>query len=210
MRTQEKNSAVAEAARSEPTLEELVALVFDARKATLKDSGEAGRWLSPIRVHIFPTLGARPASSLSASDFVRALSPIWHSKPTVAVKAFARRRLVFRKARAIGHRVDPATLEATHEMLGDLHIKHEHIEATPWQDIPELFQRLHGDTSGRACLRFLILTAVRSDAARGARLSEIDGTVADRRLVGQRREVEWGSVSSGSGGVASGHTAEHV
>jgi len=213
VRAQEKNTAAAEAARCDPTLEDLVALVFDARKATLKDNGASGRWLSPIRVHIFPTLGARPASSLTASDFVRALSPIWNSKPTVAVKAFARLRLVFRKARAIGHRVDPATIEAAREMLGDLHIKHEHIEATPWQDIPALFQRLHGDTSGRACLRFLILTAVRSDAARGARLSEFDGTVwtiPPERIKGTLRAAEAFRVPLSKAALEIVETARHL
>jgi len=57
------------------------------------------------------------------------------------------------------------------------HIQNDHIASTPWKDVPGLFQRLHGDSAGRMCLRFLMLTAVRSGAARGARFSEINGRV---------------------------------
>jgi len=112
------------ATREDPTLEELVSTVFEARKHTLKGDGEAGRWMSPLRVHVLPKLGKRPVSTLSTADFVRVLQPIWRQKPTVAEKAFSRLRLVYVKGKRIGMGGEPDTLDAAREMLGELHIAH--------------------------------------------------------------------------------------
>ncbi|RWR54871.1 site-specific integrase [Sinirhodobacter huangdaonensis] len=178
----------ANATRDDPSLADLVDTVFGALKHTLKGQGEAGRWMSPLRVHVLPALGRRPVSSLRTADFVRVLQPIWRSKPSTAEKAFSRLRLCYRKGKRLGHPIDPDTLDAARELMGDLHISPEHIAATRWQDAPALFQRLSGDTSGLMCLRLLLLTAVRGDAARGAHFSEISGavwTVPKERVKGQ-------------------------
>ena len=96
-------------------------MVFETRKAALKGDGEAGRWLSPLRVHILPTLGKREAASITTADFVKVLRPIWVTKPDVAKKAFSRMRLIYAKARRTG--VNPDTLDAARDILGDLHIQ---------------------------------------------------------------------------------------
>ncbi|KQB15132.1 integrase arm-type DNA-binding domain-containing protein [Rhodobacter capsulatus] len=173
-RAREREAA---ATREDPSLSDLVDTVFGAIKHTLKGEGEAGRWMSPLRVHVLPKIGTRPASSLRTADFVRVLQPIWRTKPTVAEKAYSRLNLCFKKGKRIGYAVDSDTLAAARELLGDLHIEPEHIAATRWQDAPALFTRLAGDTSGLMCLRLLLLTAVRGDAARGARFNEIDGSL---------------------------------
>lgn len=184
-RTRERE---AEASRDDPALEDLVGTVFEATKHTLKGQGEAGRWMSPLRVHVLPKIGKRAVSSLKTADFVRVLQPIWRSKPTVAEKAFSRLRLCYRKGKRIGYPVDPDTLDAARELMGAIHVEPKHIEATRWQDAPGLLERLAGDTSGLMCLRFMLLTVVRGDAARGARFSEIEGsvwTVPKERVKGQ-------------------------
>ncbi|WP_143128665.1 site-specific integrase [Rhodobacter sp. JA431] len=191
--TARRREREAEASRDDPTLEDLVQTTFEAIKHTLKGEGEAGRWLSPLRVHVLPKIGKRPVSTLGAADFVRVLQPIWRAKPSTAEKAFHRLRLCCRKGKRIGYSIDPDALEVAREMMGALHIEPEHIEATRWQDAPALFERLRGDTSGLMCLRFLLLTVVRGDAARGARFSEIEGnvwTVPKERVKGQLKAVD--------------------
>ena len=42
------------------TLESVSADAFDSRRAEVKDDGKAGRWFSPIKLHILPKLGRRP------------------------------------------------------------------------------------------------------------------------------------------------------
>jgi integrase len=62
------------------------------------------------------------------------------------------------------------------------------IEATPWQDIPALYERLEGRGTVAACLQYMILTLVRSAGCRGARFDEFrDGvwTVPAERMKGR-------------------------
>lgn len=191
-----KAEAKAELEKKDPTLEELVMEVFDARKGSMKNDGESGRWLSPFTTHIFPALGKRKARSVTEQDIERVLKPLWKNKPNVAKKAHTRLRTVFTKGKLLKYEVDPITVERVKERLGEIQIDPENITSTPWQDIPALFDQLatvYPDASGRMCLRFLILTVVRSDSARGARFSEIeDGvwTVPAERVKGPKGKTK--------------------
>lgn len=62
-------------------------------------------------------------------------------------------------------------------MLGAVNHKVQHIKATPWQDIPSLYAKLDPATSGGLCLRWMILTLVRSHGCRAACVSEVSGDV---------------------------------
>lgn len=190
-----KAAAAAEIDRVDPTLEDLVRKVFDARKGSMKNDGESGRWLSPFTTHIFPRIGSRPARSVTEHDLVRVLEPIWKAKPNAAKKAYTRLRTVFVKGEILGFDVTPLTVDRAREHLGEIQITPTNIASTDWTDIPALFERLsgeHGDASGRMCLRFIMLTVVRSESARGARFSEIDGnvwTIPAERMKGLKGKV---------------------
>ena len=45
--------------KTDPTLMALADDVFEARKASLKGAGKAGRWISPLEIHVFPKLGKK-------------------------------------------------------------------------------------------------------------------------------------------------------
>jgi len=47
-------------------------------------------------------------------------------------------------------------------MLGDVRHQVTPVAATPWQQIPELYRRLDGNSAATMAIRFQILTAVRS------------------------------------------------
>lgn len=161
-----------------PTLSELVATVFEARKAMLRGEGQRGRWLSPLRLHILPKLGDRKVSEIHQTDIRNALAPIWRSKHETAEKAAQRLRIVFQHGKLEGIACDPFTVDAARYLLGKVHKEERPIPATPWQDIPALFKRLgENPTISHRCLQLMILTGVRGDAARGARLEEIRGNV---------------------------------
>ena len=58
-----EREAEARAARREDiTLAVITADAFEARKSELKGDGKAGRWLSPLSVHVLPKLGCRAAA----------------------------------------------------------------------------------------------------------------------------------------------------
>ena len=170
-----------------PTLADALAIVFAARKAKLRGEGERGRWLSPLEMHVLPVIGARKIASLTQHDIHAALAPIWRKMPPTAEKAIQRIGIVFRSARLMGVACDPFAVDAARAMLGEVHHVTTHIAATPWQEIPALYARLGKGLETHRCLRFMILTCVRSDAARGARYSEVDGdlwTVPADRIKG--------------------------
>lgn len=168
----------AELTRDDPTLTRLVEMVFEAKKATLRGEGTRGRWMSPLEKHVLPKLGTRIASKIHQTDIRDALAPIWRTKHETAQKAISRLGITFQRGRLAGYSVDPFTVEAAKHLLGEVHHEPTPIEATPWQDIPALFQRLgENPTTAHLCLQFIMLTVVRGDAARGARLDEIEGAV---------------------------------
>ena len=88
----------------------------------------------------------------------------------------------------MGMPCDPDIADTAEYLLGEyIHVS-EPIKATPWQQIPNLFQALEGRGNAAACLQFMILTAVRSNGCRGARFAEIDGdtwTVPAERMKGR-------------------------
>lgn len=184
----------AELDKTDPTLADVTQQVFEAKKAALRGEGERGRWLSPLSTHVLPKIGGRRISSLHQADIRDCLTPIWKAKPATAEKAIQRLGIIFRQAKLSGLDVDPFTIEAARHMLGEVNRKPTPTPATPWQDIPALFERLGAKpTSSHLCLQWMILTAVRSDGCRGARLSEIQEgvwTVPADRVKGREGKVD--------------------
>ncbi len=175
-----------------PTLAELVEMVFEARKSSLRGEGTRGRWMSPLAMHVLPQLGKRRASKLHQTDIRDVIAPIWKTKHETAQKALTRLTIVFRQGKLAGLSVDPFTIEAARHLLGEVHQVATPIAATPWQDVPALFARLN-TTTAHLCLRLIILTAVRGDAARGIRLDEVNGpvwTVPADRIKGREGKVQ--------------------
>ena len=185
----EKSAALG---RDDPTFAEMVDVVFEARKARLRGEGTRGRWLSPLRIHVLPKIGRRRIMSLHQRDIHDAIAPIWRTKHETADKALYRTRIVIQQARLMGYEVDPFICDAARHMLG--HHDHEEtpIEATPWQEIPALFDQIAGAHPSRLALRWSILTATRGMSARGTQFSEIEGdvwTVPADRMKGLRGKV---------------------
>ncbi|MFG6637147.1 tyrosine-type recombinase/integrase [Sulfitobacter sp. 1A12126] len=192
-RKRQRAETAAELSRSDPTFEELALTVFESKKASLRGEGTRGRWFSPLATHIIPRLGKRRISQIDQTDIAEALRPIWHDKPATAEKAFHRMRIIFRKAKLMGLDADPFVVEAAAHILGDVKRKVEHIAATPWREVPGVYARLNRSGASFRCLRWMILTATRSESARGARFSEIEGdvwTIPAERMKGTQGDVE--------------------
>lgn len=92
----------------------------------------------------------------------------------------------------MGMPCDPFTVEQAVERLGEWRHAPVHIASTPWRDVPALYARLANEGPSHLCLRLMILTAVRSDAARGLRFDEVVGdvwTVPASRMKGTEGKV---------------------
>lgn len=174
-RIEEETKAAADT--SVPTFAEMAEIAFEARKARLKRAGEAGQWMSPLVLHVNPKIGAMPVEEITQFHIHTALEPIWRKMYPTAKKAIQRTRIVLTHARMSGYDVDPFMCDAAKMMLGFVNHKEKPTPATPWQDIPVLYQRFKEKRSTHFILRFAILTAMRSHAVRGVRLEEIERDV---------------------------------
>lgn len=180
-------------AKETPLFAEVMEAAFEARKAELKDDGRAGRWDSPLRVHILPKLGKMPIEDIDQRDIHRVLKPIWHSKPGAALKAINRIRIIFGHAAAMGLDVDMQAVTKAKALLGAQRHKATNIPAMDWREVPAFYEGLNGGTVAERALRLLILTGARSGEIRGCNISEIEGDTwiipAERMKAGKEHRI---------------------
>jgi integrase len=151
---------------------------FEARKAELKGDGKAGRWLSPLTLHVLPKLGKVPVTDLDQRDIRDTLAPLWHAKAETARKALNRLSIVMRHAAALGLDVDLQATEKAKQLLGKTRHKPKNIPAMDWRDVPDFYASLEQPTTTHLALRLLILNpGVRSKPLRHIRLDQIEGDV---------------------------------
>ncbi|KAA0698555.1 site-specific integrase [Neorhizobium sp. P12A] len=166
-----------EAAKKLHLLKEIAEDAFESRKAELKGDGKAGRWFTPLELHVLPRLGKMPVAEIDQTDIRDALSPIWHSKAETARKALNRLSICMKHAAALGLDVDIQATEKARALLGKQRHKAKNIPAMAWQDVPEFYATLSEGTITHLALRLLILTGVRSGPLRYIREAEIEGDV---------------------------------
>lgn len=165
------------ARREDIALSVLTADAFEARKAELKGDGKAGRWLSPLTLHILPKLGKVPVTDLDQRDIRDTLAPIWHTKSDTARKALNRLAIVLKHAAALGLDVDLQATDKAKALLGRSRHVTRNIPAMGWEDVPAFYASLEEPTPAHLALRLLILTGVRSNPLRHIRLDQIEGDV---------------------------------
>jgi integrase len=166
------------ARREDITLAILTADAFETRKAELKGDGTAGRWLSPLTIHVLPKLGKVPVTDLDQRDIRDCLAPIWHTKADTARKAMNRLSIVFKHAAALGLDVDLQATEKAKALLGKSRHVAKNIPAMAWADVPGFYSSLDEPTLTHLALRLLILNpGVRSTPLRTLRLDQIEGDV---------------------------------
>ncbi|WP_271950314.1 tyrosine-type recombinase/integrase [Ruegeria faecimaris] len=183
VRNAEKAEAVANQIANDPMarekrlLKNIAPLAFEARKAQLKDDGKAGRWYSPIKTHILPTLGEKPVEDVTGTAIADALRPIWHTKTDVARKALTRLKACLSYASAKKYEVDRHAIEDARELLGKQVHKAKNIPSMNWRDVPAFYQSLDGGGTVQLALQLLILTGLRSRPIRFAKTNQIDNNV---------------------------------
>ena len=166
-----------EAARNLHILNDIAKDAFESRKAELKGDGIAGRWFLPLKLHILPRLGKVPVAEIDQTDIRTTLAPIWHTKADTARKAMNRLSICLRHAAALGLDVDLQATDKAKALLGRQRHKPKNIPALHWQDVPQFYQSLSDGTTAHLALRLLILTAVRSNPLRFARLDQIEDDI---------------------------------
>ncbi|QXT41134.1 tyrosine-type recombinase/integrase [Gymnodinialimonas ceratoperidinii] len=160
------------------TVAEAIQGCFEARQAELKNDGQAGRWMSPLSVHVLPKIGMMAIEDVDQHELKRVLEPIWHTKADTARKAMNRMSLTLKHAAALGLDVDLQAVMKAQALLGKRRHATTHIPSLPYQDAPAFHQWLCTKPFVSAtALRFLVLTVARTSEVRFATFDEIDGDI---------------------------------
>lgn len=176
------------------TVKKAVEGCFQAKQAELKGDGVAGRWMSPMTVHVFPKIGKLRIDRLDQHELVKLLEPIWHTKPEAARKVLNRLNLTLLHASALGIDVDLQAGMKARALLGKRRHITEHIPFLPYADAPKFYQWLLGKKGlSPDALRFLMLTCARTSEVRLATSDEVKDGVwiipAERTKTGREHRV---------------------
>ncbi len=155
-----------EDARHMHLLKDIALDAFESRKAELKGDGKAGRWFSPLQLHVLPKLGKVPVADLDQRDIRDTLAPIWHSKADTARKAMNRLSICLRHAAALGLDVDLQATDKARALLGKQRHTPKNIPVAAVAGRAGLLPILNEGTVTELALRLLILTGVRSGPLR--------------------------------------------
>lgn len=158
-------------------LKDVAADAFESRKAELKGDGKAGRWFSPLELHVLPKLGKTPVAEIDQTQIRDVLASIWHSKAETARKALNRLDICMRHAAALGLEVDIQATAKARALLGQQRHESTNIPAMPWLEVPAFYASLADGSITHLALRLLILTGVRSAPLRFLHVEQIDGDV---------------------------------
>ena len=155
-----------------------------AHQAGWKNAKHAAQWGSTLETYVYPTFGNLPVQAIDVGLVMKAIEPIWNTKPETAGRVRGRIESVLDWATARGHRNgdNPARWRGHLESLLPARNKVrrvEHHAALPYVEIAGFVAELR-DQQGVAAraLEFAILTAARTGEVIGARWDEFN--VADR------------------------------
>lgn len=151
------------------TVQEAINQCFEARQAELKHDGQAGRWLSPLSIHVVPKIGSTAIEDVDQHVLKKTLEPIWHEKADTARKAMNRMNLTLKHAAALGLDVDLQAVMKAQALLGKRRHETKHIPSLPYQEAPQFYRWLTTQAYPSAfALRFLMLTVARTSEVRFA------------------------------------------
>ena len=185
------------AAAREMTFRQCAARLIEAMRPSWRSHVHAAQWETTLATYADPVIGTLPVASIDTTLVLRALEPIWATKPETASRLRGRIEAVLDWATARGYRQgeNPARWRGHLDKLLPARTKVarvEHHAALRWAELPSFLLALREQQGPAArALEFAILTAARSGEVRGARWSEIDlinkvWAIPARRMKGGR------------------------
>jgi integrase len=151
-----------------------------SHKAGWRNPKHAAQWPATLQAYVYPIFGDLPVQSIDVGLVMKAVEPIWSTKPETASRIRGRIESVLDWAKARGYREgeNPARWRGH---LANLLPKTSkirrvvHHAALPYTELPAFIVALREQSgiSARA-LEFAILTATRTGEALGARWGEIN------------------------------------
>ena len=175
-----------------PTFAEATAAVVEQKQPGWKNAEQVRAWRNSLRRYAFPRIGTRPVSEVESADVLAILSPIWHSKPTIAKAVRQRIHSVLEWAIAMNLRSDnPA--DRVRPVLGPQRNIVTHMRALPHREVAAALAAVRASRKqpvDKLAFEFLVLTAARSGEVRGARWDEMDTAGRVWTLSAQRMKMK--------------------
>jgi integrase len=162
------------------TVAQVASAYLAVHAAGWKNRKHAKQWDASLNKHILPRIGRKDVAVVDVDDVKGILAPIWHHRPETARRTRGRLELVLDFAAAHKWRSpdNPARQRLMATALGRKRPPVQHHASLPYEAIPKLASALEARPDAPSqCLLWIVLTAVRSQEARGARWSEIAGDV---------------------------------
>lgn len=175
-----------------PTFADACRTVYEERKGTFSNDKHAWQWITTLEQFVWPSIGRTPVDKVTNPMIVSAMKGIWTSKPETARRTLGRVATVIAWATAHGYREHEASITAIRMGLPPQPKGVKHYAAVAYADAPLVVKKLRAqpESIARLALQFVILTAVRSGEARGARWSEVDLDAATWTVPADRMKMK--------------------
>ena len=175
-----------------PTFSEAAYSVHEANKPRWRNGSHTSAWIQTLERHAFPKIGNKKIDTVSRTDVLSVLTPIWSTRPETARRVRQRMRTIFRWAMANELIETNPAGEAIDGALPSMPKVKAHLRALPYQEVGAALETVDASQTSPAskhCLKFLVLTAARSGEARGATWDEIDIEDAAWTIPGSRMKA---------------------
>ncbi|WP_428119798.1 tyrosine-type recombinase/integrase [Candidatus Poriferisodalis sp.] len=182
----------AERTSDAPTFAVAAKVVHEMNLPRWRNKHAANEWLASLERYAFDRVGNVPMQRIERSDVIAVLSPIWTTKPETARRVRQRIRKVMQFGMAHGWVDTNPAGEAIDGALPSMPKVKNHQRALPYSEVPAAVNKIaqsRASEASKLCLRFLVLTAVRSGEARGARWFEIDAANATWTIPAERMKA---------------------
>ena len=163
-------------AAAAPTFEEALEAVLALKRPAWRSASSEETWRQTMRHYVLPRLAERGVGTLTTSDVLAVLTPLWTDKHPTAMRVLQRISAVCRWAIAEGYRSDDPTANVT-SVLPECNDEDNHHEAMPYAEVGAFLSRLRVGAcpqAARLALEFLILTATRTSEVRLMTWEELD------------------------------------
>ena len=173
-----------------PTFREAAERTFEATKARWRNAKTPKMWRSTLEKRAFPVFGDRRLDTVTREDVLRVVAPLWSSKPKTArrLRGYIQATLSWCQAHGFiaGDNVAGESIDGG---LPSMPVVKQHLRALRYSEVGVALETVQGDTAAKLCLRFVVLTAVRSGEARGGIWSEVDLEAREWRMPASRMKA---------------------
>ncbi len=154
--------------------------LIESKRAGWRNTKHAQQWINTLQEYVFPFVSKKPVKEIHLEDIKRILKPIWYTKTETASRVRMRIEAVLDFG-YLHEGIDKANPARWRGCLDHVYPSPkktqpvEHFEAVHYDKLPAIMAILRAKTSMSAyCVRWIALTACRSNEAREMVWDEID------------------------------------